>query len=190
VELAPDPASRLNAHQALGYSWLEAGRGDRAIGELEPVVVELGRLAIRRPHGLFTACLAEAYRVAGRRKQARAVAAGAAASTRALGYAYACGLALRTLGRLALDDSRPLEALDHLREACGAFTAIGARFEEARTRLDLGTTHRALDQRVDATRELDMARDTFEALEVPGYLERARRLAADAAPAGASPLPV
>jgi DNA-binding SARP family transcriptional activator/tetratricopeptide (TPR) repeat protein len=190
VELAPDPASRLNAHQALGYSWLEAGRGDRAIGELEPVVVELGRLAIRRPHGLFTACLAEAYRVAGRREQARAVAAGAAASTRALGYAYACGLALRTLGRLALDDSRPLEALDHLREACGAFTAIGARFEEARTRLDLGTTHRALDQRVDATRELDMARDTFEALEVPGYLERARRLAADAAPAGASPLPV
>jgi DNA-binding SARP family transcriptional activator len=189
VELAPDPVSRMNAHQALGYSWIEAGRGDRAIAELEPVVAELSRLSVRRPLGLFTACLAEAYRLAGRRDQARAVADSAVESTRALGYAYACGLALRTLGRLALDEGRPLEALAHLREAREGFAAIGARFEEARTRLDLGVVHHTLDDRIEATRELDMARETFQALEVPGYVERARRLAMDVARPGASPLP-
>jgi tetratricopeptide (TPR) repeat protein len=179
----------MNAHQALGYSWSEAGLGDRAIAELEPVVTELGRLGVRRPHGLFTACLAEAYRVAGRREQARAAAIGAVEGTRTLGYAYASGLAQRTLGRLALDEGRPVEALAQLREAFATFASIGAMFEEARTRLDLGAVHRALARHADAAREFNMARQTFQALEVPGYVERAVRLGADVARGDTTPSP-
>jgi hypothetical protein len=90
---------------------------------------------------------------------------------------------------LTLDEDRPLDALAHLREAHGAFVTIGARFEEARTRLDLGAAHHTLDHRIEASQELDMARETFQALEVPGYIERVRRLATDVARAGAAPLP-
>jgi tetratricopeptide (TPR) repeat protein len=187
VELSPDPVTRMNAHQALGYSWIEAGRGDRAIRELEPIVAELGRLGVRRPHGLFSACLAEAYRLAGRPDQARWMADRALDSTRTLGYAYASGLALRTLGRLALDERRPLEALTHLQDACGTFGSCGAGFEVARTRLDLVAAHRAQDRPIDAERELQAALEEFRALDVPRYVERARRLAGPTPVAPASP---
>jgi DNA-binding SARP family transcriptional activator/tetratricopeptide (TPR) repeat protein len=181
LELAPDPVSRMNARQALGYSWIEAGHADRAIAELEPVVAELSRLGVRRPHGLFTAYLAEAYRLAGRLEHARTAATGALAATRALGYGYATGLALRTLGRIALDEDDRTGARTWLEDAIEGFVAIGARFEEARTRLDLVTAHHGLGQGADAAREAEAARDLFRVLDVPRYVERAGRLAAELA---------
>lgn len=144
VELAPDPVSLMNARQALGYAWLEAGRSDRAILELEPIVAELGRLGVMRPYGLFAAYLAEAHRARGAREEARETATRALEITRRLGYDYATGLALRTLGRLALDQAEPGAARARLAEARDTFAAIGARFEEARTRLDLSRAEQDL----------------------------------------------
>jgi tetratricopeptide (TPR) repeat protein len=177
AELAPDPVSRLNARQALAYAWLEAGRNDAAIAELEPVVADLARLGVRRPEGLFTAFLGEAYRARGQLDQARAAATGALESTVALGYGYAAGLAERTLARIALDEGDPATAVKLAGGALGSFVAIGARFEEARTRLDLGEMYRALGRQVDAAREARTAADLLAALDAPRHLRLAESLA-------------
>jgi tetratricopeptide (TPR) repeat protein len=188
VELAPDPVSRTNARQALGYVWLEAGDSERAIAELEPIVAELARLGVRRPYGLFAAYLAEAYRARGTREQARTTAAGALETTRALGYGYAEGVALRTLGRIALDEADPAAARTRLGEALATFVAIGARLEEGRTRLDLAAASAALGQPAEAVREASTARDLFERLEIPVLVQQADRLAGLAPPSPLHPL--
>jgi len=67
--------------------------------------------------------------------------------------------------------------VDGLESALQTFTAIGARFEAARTRLELAALAEARDDRDGAGTHAREALQAFTALDTPLYAERARLLA-------------
>ena len=64
----------------------------------------------------------------------------------------------RTLGHVARAEGDPAEAERCLIESVLTFAAIGAHYEEARTRLDLAALHRDRGQREAGARELERGR--------------------------------
>ena len=177
LELAPDPVSRAYASLFLGYAYLEHGEMARAIGELEPVIVELERFGIPYWHGWAHAMIAEAYRLTGHFDRAADQARLGLEIAARVQYRYAMGLAHRALGRVAAGERRLAEAQSSLLEALTIFTAIGAQFESARTRLDLAALARARHDAAGAVSHLMHARDAFVALGVTPYVGRADALA-------------
>ena len=155
LELAPDPVSRAYASLFLGYAYLEHGEMARALDELEPVIVELDRFGIPYWHGWADAMIAEAYRLTGHFDRAADYARKGLEITTRVQYRYAMGLAHRAIGRAAYSDRSVDEAESSLLEALTTFEAIGARFESARTRLDLATLARDRHNVAGAVSHLD-----------------------------------
>lgn len=178
VGAAPDPVSRAVAEAILGYALLEQGGHDDAIPRLEPAVEQLGRFGLRQWHGWFLAVLAEAHRRARRLNQARQVGGEAVAVSRDSGSRFGLGWALRALGRAAGDEDRASEAEASLADALRAFEETDARFEAARSRLDLATSAHRRGNARDAAQHLHEAHAVFEALGVPRWLAATRSLAA------------
>lgn len=86
--------------------------------------------------------------------------------------------------------SRALPEADaHLREALSVFTAIDARFEAARTRLDLADLERCRRDEAAAAAHRGEARRLFEALGLPAQVAAVDRLAAGAGATRAPRLP-
>jgi hypothetical protein len=104
------------------------------------------------------------------------VAQGLQAATRAQ-YWYAAGIAQRAAGRLARDRGDPDEARRALKLALDTFTRIGARFEAARTRLDVALDAGCTGDRHGAREEIAAALAVFDALGVSAYQDRAAALA-------------
>ena len=179
MELARDPVGTAVARGFLGASLLEKGDGEAAIPLLERSVEQLGRFRIRQTQGWFIAMQAQACFLAGHLDRARGLAQQALEMTLHPRHSHGAGWAQRTLGRVAQAEGAAAEAERHLTEAAATFTAIGARYEEARTRLDLAALHRAGDRRGPAVAELERAARLLRELGAGRYDGVLRALAAD-----------
>jgi tetratricopeptide (TPR) repeat protein len=183
LEHSPDPVNTTDALSFLGGAYLELGDYRQAIPLLEDAVARWTRFQHRPMLGWFTAVLAEACLVAGNAGRARELAERGREIAESVGFGYAVGWACRVLGRLARLQGAVDEAEVELRRGLAAFLEIGARFEAARTALDLATG--ALARR-DGAGGAHLAREALALLAglgAPVYEERARQLA-QAAPPG------
>jgi len=68
-----------------------------------------------------------------------------------------------------------------LEEALDVLSAIGARYEAARARLDLAVVAHSRGRSDAAASHLDTARRAFEALRLRAWAERAKRVGAELA---------
>lgn len=135
---APDRVSRAYASMILGYALLESGAHLEACALLEPIVVEIGGFGFPQWQALSLALTGECYRRESRLEEASSfVAQGLDIATRAR-YWYAVGVAHRFAGRIARDRGRAAEAAAAFTHALNTFERIGATFEAARSRRELG----------------------------------------------------
>jgi tetratricopeptide (TPR) repeat protein len=174
VEVAPDPVSSALAKGRLGYAYLEHGAPGEAIRPLEEAVALFTEFKFRQVLGRHTVALGEAHLGVGRVESARDLLLRGLEISREKGY-VAWGI--RGLGRLARSQGDLATAERQLTEAAQVFREVGARFEAARTRLDLAELARARGDLHAAARTAAEARDVFQALGVPSYASRASALA-------------
>lgn len=186
LEGSPHPLHTAVRLAWLGYAHLENGDAARAIALLEDAVEQFRRFRFRA-EGWFTAWLAEAHLLARRIDAAGTLATHGLAVARAARQGYGIGIALRATARVAVARDDRDEASRRLHEALDAFVSMHARFETARTRLDLAELARATSATDAVAAHAGAAIDAFRALGVPRWLERAERLASGP---GAGPLPL
>jgi len=179
LERAQDPLNTAAALGFLGYAYLEKGDLPRALAALEESTQRLRQAGMQQLLGWFSAFLAEALLRSGRLDEARDFAHEALAVTEGVRFRYGSGIAQRALGRIAQADGHREEAAVWLQEALESFRSIQAPFEAGRTRLDLARL--AGSGSVQAAAELGEARRIFTALGLPGYVEKAERLASELA---------
>jgi tetratricopeptide (TPR) repeat protein len=92
-----------------------------------------------------------------------------------IGLGAVClGATSRYLGRLALTMGRRADALEHLRQAIEANTALGAAVHLAHTQLDYAN---ALGPGAQARRLIEEARQTAAELDLPAVTLRAAKAA-------------
>jgi class 3 adenylate cyclase/tetratricopeptide (TPR) repeat protein/ribosomal protein L40E len=173
LERAQDPLNTAAALGFLGYAFLEKGDLPRAIAALEDSTARLLQAGMLQLLGWFSAFLAEALLLSGRREEARERALGALETTEAVRFRYGSGMAQRALGRIASAAGDPQTAAAALLDALASFQAIQAPFEVGRTLLELAAVPGA--EPPEAARRLDEARRVFAELRVPAYAERAER---------------
>jgi transcriptional regulator with AAA-type ATPase domain/tetratricopeptide (TPR) repeat protein len=177
LEHSPDPVNTTDALSFLGGAYLELGDFRQAIPPLEDAVERWTRFQHRPMLGWFTAVLGEACLAAGNVGRARELAEQGREIAASVGFKYAVGWACRVLGRLARLHGTADQGDVELRAGLAAFLEIGARFEAARTLLDLAAG--ALARR-DAPGGVRLAREAhalLAGLGAPVYEERARQLA-------------
>src|SRR4051794_2784723 len=179
LERSQDPLNTAAALGFLGYAYLEKGDLPRAIETLEKSTQRLRQAGMQQLLGWFSAFLAEAYLRSGRADEARDFAHEALAVTEGVRFRYGSGIAQRALGRIAQAEGHREEAAIWLQEALESFRSIQASFEAGRTRLDLARS--AGPGAAEAATELGEARRIFTALQLPAYVEKAERLAAELA---------
>jgi tetratricopeptide (TPR) repeat protein len=179
VDRAQDPLNTAAASGFLGYAFLEKGDLSAALKVLEDSTERLRQAGMQQLLGWFGAFLADANLRSGRLDEARDFAHEALAVTEGVRFRYGSGLAQRVLGRIALADGQPEEATMWLQEALESFRSIRAPFEGARTRLELARVAGAGSG--GAAAQLGEARRIFKELRLPGYVERADRLATELA---------
>jgi tetratricopeptide (TPR) repeat protein len=179
LEHAPDPVNRNYATAFLGLAHLVNGDADRAIGLLEPVVGELGRFGFRQPQGWHSAMLAEAYLATGAVDRAHVAAAEGLRLTTETGYPHGMGWARRALGRVAAARGTLEEAASHLQAALELFDAIDAQLDVAETRIDMAALAWRIGDAHQARAHLERAGRLWRALNVPRWIERTERLAAE-----------
>ena len=169
LELSPDPLNTAIARGWLGYAYLVAGEADRAVAAMSEAVAHYERFRFRA-HGWFTGWLAEAYLARGDVATAEKLAANALVLATAAGQAYGAGIAERALGLVLTRAGGPPT---HLEQARATFARIGARFEVARTDLELAALA-ARTGRLDAARDHAASSEAaFVALGVARYVGRA-----------------
>jgi len=179
LERAQDPLNTAAALGFLGYAYLEKGDLPQAIEALEESTQRLRQAGMQQLLGWFSAFLAEAYLRSGRPEEARDFAHEALAVTEGVRFQYGSGIAQRALGRIAQAEGNPEEAAVWLQESLESFRSIQAPFEAGRTRLDLARL--AGSGSAEAAIEIGEARRIFTELQLPVYLEKTERLAAELA---------
>ncbi len=177
LEHSPDPVNTTDALSFLGGAYLELGDSRQAIPLLEDAVERWTRFQHRPMLGWFTAVLGEACLVAGNAARARELAARGREIAESVGFKYAVGWACRVLGRMARLHGDADEAEIQLRAGLAAFLEIGARFEAARTELDLAVGALARRDGAGGARLAREALARLAGLGAPIYEERARQLA-------------
>ena len=140
LEHSPDPVNTGDALSFLGGAYLELGDSRQAVPLLEDAVERWTRFQHRPMLGWFTAVLGRSVPPGGeRRPRARAGGAGARdRGRRRLQVRDRLGLSRPGPPGAARRDGRTRRS-DELEAGLAAFRAIGARFEAARTMLDLAT---------------------------------------------------
>lgn len=186
VELAPDPLASAVVCSAVGEAYIASGESGKARTQLGRALDVFGPSCLPQLE-CWTLCrLGDVELLDNRSGAARVHANKALALTEAVTFPLGRGLALRALGRAEEADRQLGDARVHLLEALQVFTSIEARFEVARTHLDLASLFHLQHDREGAKRHLDEARGLFETLEVPRYVERSDAIAREyAGPMGA-----
>ena len=172
LALSPDPLNAAAALGWLGHAWLESGDLGQAIPRLEEAVRLHGQFGFRQAQAWFSVFLAEAHRRAARLETALELASQGLELARASGTPMGVGWAERALGHIAQTRGALGDAEDHFQEALRAFAAIEARFELARTRLDLAALAWARGRRESAATHLAEARRELAALGLTRWVEQ------------------
>lgn len=171
-----DPLNTLMAVAFLGYAWLEKGEPKRALTLFDDALDQSSR---RRTLlvGFFTAFRAEACRLVGLTADAERTALRAVELARQVGHWYAVGWAERVLGRLAAGAGAVADAESYLKGALRTLSSVGARFEVARTRLDLAELAHTTGDHALVVEHLRAAHREFRELRVRKYLTQTARVA-------------
>ncbi len=176
-ELSRDPVAGAAASQTLGYAYLEGGDAAAARAPLEEASEQLIRFGMHQSAARVLALLGDACLAIGDLARADEVAARALTMSRESRARWALAWAERTRGRLARHRGAMEEARRHLEDALAAFTAMEARLEAARTRLDLAEVAHALGDRGQAQATLAEAVGMFRDLGLSKRAEQAAALA-------------
>jgi tetratricopeptide (TPR) repeat protein len=168
---AQDPVNRAHALGMLGYAYLEQADVLQAMPRLEQAVQSWRQFRVRPMQAWMMTLLGEAHRMHGQLAQARDLVQQGLSMARDVGFLFVIGLAQRALGRIAQASGALTEAAMHLTEALQTFAAMQARFEHARTHLDLAALAHAQGNPQAAATHLTEAHTLFQALQVPRYVE-------------------
>jgi tetratricopeptide (TPR) repeat protein len=179
LEGAPVPLQKTLAMAHLGYTYLDKGDASQAIALLGQAVQQCEQFRFRIQHSLFAAWLSEAYFFSGDREKARELGLQGLAMARDIDFPYSTGLAQRVLGRIAQAGGAFAEAETYLKEALQTFASIQARFEVARTHLDLAQLAHRRGDGGDGLMHLRDAHHLFRTSQVPNHVQRAEALARD-----------
>ena len=177
LDRSPDPVNTADAMSFLGYAYVAKGDAPHAIPLLEEAARRWSRSQHRPMWSWFTAVLAEACLLDRQLDRARALAEAAATAAAAAQFPYGLAAARRARGRIAWAGGTAAEAEDALVAALETFEAIEARYDAARTRLDLAAVLHAGGRSGAAAEHLAEARRAFAALEAPVHAAHAAALA-------------
>jgi tetratricopeptide (TPR) repeat protein len=177
VDRSPDPLNRAFAVGCLGHACLEQGDVAAAVPLLDESRRQLHQFGFRQLEGVMTTWLGEARLAAREPDSARSLAQAAVATARDGGYAAPLGFARRLLGRVLRAEGRLDDAAFELSGALETFAASEARFEVARTHLDLAELAHARGDPARAAQHLAAAAGGFGELRVPAWSARADELA-------------
>jgi tetratricopeptide (TPR) repeat protein len=179
LDASPDPFHTAYALGALGLACLEKGDSSEAIPALERSVEMMTLFRFKMLRGWCTIALGEAHRLQGELGRSEALVTEGLHMTRRLEHWFGMGLAQRALGRIARVRGALPEARVCLTEALRIFTSIPARFELARTHLDLAELAHASADPYGGSAHVREAHRLFIALGLPRYVERSEQLARD-----------
>jgi DNA-binding SARP family transcriptional activator len=183
VSLAPDPVARAIAAGWLGAAHVEAGDVAAATPLLEDAVGRLKQLSSTGGYrygqvdAALRALLAEAALLRGAGRDALGLAEDAHAVARAGGWGVAVGYAERALGRALATAGRLHEAEAAVDRSIGAFAAIEAGAQLARSHLVAAELRATRGDKHAAAAALRLAHGVFSRLGAPRLVDRAARLA-------------
>lgn len=176
VELALDPLNRMTALGILSLALVERGDTAEARRCLAEAIPQSLQFRIPQMHGLFLAFRAEAERLDGELGAAASSAAAGVEGTRAAGYRYGLGWALRVQARVTRDRGDAGGALAAIADAVLTFETMGAPYEAARTRLEQAGWLADAGQWQPASELAAAGHDALCALPLPAHAARAAAL--------------
>jgi tetratricopeptide (TPR) repeat protein len=177
LEYAPDAFETALNLGFLGYVYLEKGEVTQAIPVLDSAVQAAQQYRSQQVQSWFKVFLGEAYRMNKQLEQAQDLAMQGFELSRRINHPWGIGLAQHTLGRIAHTSGKCAEAAQHLQDALTTFDAMEARYEFARTHLDLVSLARSQGNQDTVTTHLSTAHVWFKKLQVPKWVERTEQLA-------------
>lgn len=176
LAISPDRFETAFILACLGRACFEAGDIVRAVDVLEQAVEIADQVRSMQFRAWFRTMLGEAYLMNGKIDKASHVVSGACDASTEIRFPIGIGLSKQLQGRIARARGDPVQARRNFDEAVTILTSIGARFELARTHLELAEIAEASSEREVAAAQLRAARAYFVDLQVPKYVERANRL--------------
>ena len=177
LEYAPDAYETALNLGFLGYMYLEKGEVTQALPVLESAVQAAQQYRSQQVQSSFKVFLGEAYRMNNQLEQAQDLAMQGCELSRRIKHPWGIGLAQRTLGRIAHTSGNLAVAEMHLQDALATFDAIQARYDLARTHLDLTSLAHTQGNQDTATTHLNQAYAWFKTLQVSKWVERTEQLA-------------
>jgi DNA-binding NtrC family response regulator/tetratricopeptide (TPR) repeat protein len=166
LERSPDPVNTADAMSFLGHVLLESGAVGDAIPLLEQSVRQWTEFQHTPMRAWFTTVLADAYLAGGEPDRARPAATRGLELARDAAFPYGVGLAGRTLARIARSGGQLDEAARLAAGALETFRGIEARYEEARTHLELAAIAAARGEPTAARAQLAEARRLLRTAKV------------------------
>jgi len=176
LELSPDDFETAWILACLGKAYTEAGDATNAVQVLEQAVDLADRVRSLQFRSWFRSMLGDAYVLSGDLESARQVVGKALEVSTEIQFLLGVGWANQVLGRIERAENHMTEAARNLTEAAASLRAIGARFELARTHLDLATYAQEQGNAEFVRSQLLQANQLLSTLQAPKYIERARRL--------------
>jgi tetratricopeptide (TPR) repeat protein len=161
----------------LGYAYLEQGNLTEALPILEQAVEQANEYRSQQIQSWYRTYLGEAYRADGQIQQAWDRARQGLALATEASNPWGAALAQCALGRIAQTSGDLVEAEARLQEALETFASIQARYQLARTHLDLASLAHAQGNQHTATTHLSTAYAWFKKLQVPKWVEPTEQLA-------------
>jgi tetratricopeptide (TPR) repeat protein len=177
LEHAPDAYETALNLGFLGYVYLEQGEVTQALPVLESAVQAAQQYRSQQVQSWFKVYLGEAYRMNNQLRKAGELAMQGLELARRIKYPWGSGLAQRTLGRIAHTSGTLTAAATYLQQALATFDAMPARYDLARTHLDLASLAHTQGNRDAATTHLSTACAWFKKLQIPKWVERTEQLA-------------
>ena len=161
----------------LGYAHLEKGELAEATSILEQAVEQATQYRSKQIQSLFRTYLGQAYLATGQIENAFDLAHQGLELAEEVENLWGSGLAQRAIGRIAHTRGDFAESITRLQEAHKTFLSIQARYELARTHLDLASLSYTQNDRDTTTTHLRTAYAWFQKLQVPKWAERTEQLA-------------
>ena len=173
LRISPDRFETAFILACLGRAHLEAGHAARAVAALQQAVELADQVRSLQFRAWFRTMLSEAHLLDGDAGKAGLIAGEALTGATGAGFRLGIGLSKQALGMVAARRSDHVEAARNLEEAVTILAAIGARFEAARTRLELAAIAEASGDREAARWQRQAARTAFAEAGARAYVERA-----------------
>jgi tetratricopeptide (TPR) repeat protein len=179
LQLSPDPLTTGIATGVLGHALLERADAATAIPYFEKATLAMRKFGYNQNYGWFTVGLAESYLLTGNLEKARELALHGLTITRQANFSLGSGLACRALGRIARRTGDLSEAETYFAQTLKTLSPIPARFELARTHVDVALLASLQKETNLAAAHYQEAVRTFSALNLKCHVEHAKHLAAE-----------